>query len=341
MAVIFEEDWSSLNFAAWEFPVGRLGELPPSYRIIPTAGCDGGPAFTCSFFEDGNEVAILGQQIGDQFAPIPSLAFRLQAAFLNSDAGFEIPFFECSNCYNDINNGGCDSTNFACFVRVTTSGKIRFLISDLAEFDSADGVVLNDGTNQAFQFVFNFPDANTLNYDIVVDNVSVISGTYVTVTPPPPDECFRKWGFFNPPSGFTCEEYFQAGGINQFYVSVCRAPQTCVPAVVMSANSLVQVDTDGTVIDFPACAAEKLTPPMCITTHTLSTLTFDCDTNQIVIAGTGFVTQTSVSIRGPENVFVNFGTKHTTPTEIRLGSLSVSPATTPGKYCVTVHDPCT
>jgi hypothetical protein len=186
---------------------------------------------------------------------------------------------------------GVRSGNFRSNLFLETNGALRFQIHNTinlahnVDFYSAPGVFKRDGTIQAVQVRWQFPVNTTINFEVLVNDVSVITGTH---TPPDIVTCVPQAGgaiqqipiWVRTDAGVVstvCEDIYRDGGINEAvlhyfmiyssgaYVSYSSAVEFIVdpsyaPKSYLPGNAATGV-----------CSGPPLPPPLEITgLHTLT-----------------------------------------------------------------------
>lgn len=347
MSVIFREDWSTRTFGQWAFPT----VIPAAYTIREVHGCGGGPAFTCSWSPPASSTATVGTAIAAYTAPYTSLAIRLQYAAWSEIGPAPAELCSFASLF-DLNQSQM-STQFRGVAYINDAGFLEVAVNNNnteIPFTSSYAVPM-DGTWHGYQLSIVFPNAHTVSIIVAVDNATVLSFSYTPDVLPFPSDCAIQWGYtpggvaihchpdvFNP----SPPNFIVSAGIAQVYANVYRFPAHCGPAQIVTGNSLVEIDTDPSIINFPACTTVlpldgMFCSPPCVVTA------LDCqrvgDDIRVVISGTDFLPNAFIDLRDQENRFTTGTVVASTDTEIVLAHLD--PPFRPGPYCVTVTNPCT
>lgn len=224
VGVAFNSDFADINLADFDVE-GTAGQIIPD-PDAPLAShpasrsglsFDEGRAMTCSYFYDPeipefSPQAWAGRQIQ---AVVPDVVasgvVRFQyAAFLSPsfdpppDPIYPFPpgtkFIKVlrtynSNVWDSFSGGECFTQLFlwsdgTLVLQPSNDGALPFNQYGV----SAAGAMPTDGTMHGLSLVLCYTDTNTLAYELFVDDVSVLSGTYVTFTSM---TCDRAWNVVN------------------------------------------------------------------------------------------------------------------------------------------------
>lgn len=332
MAPLFTTTFTD-DYAIWTFAESPFGPNPDPHPFAGW-GCSGGFAARCpgmvlSYDLAGNLPGIAWN------TPLTAWNYRTQIAFKgpighNPASRLFVAFDDVAIPYFE----GICGNSFRAFLYIETDGALTITFAGTgtsvpASFSSAAAAMPLDQLFHGLQ-VSMTPSPTGCDYDVVVDDVSVLSGTYVKPGDP--------WG--------------NQAGVNQCNIPAgtpitgAWAGMTRLGVLVMQPNSdntyycalaEVTVDDDPTIISYPACTTPddvdlgSCEPPP----GTVTSMSIDCDAMTIALLGTGFAASVSVDLQGP-NGYVPAGivTTRVSATEITLSNLPGDFVS--GDYCVTV-----
>lgn len=234
-------------------------------QTLPSVGCGGGYAFTCSpsnsaspsYLTDANAGKILSASA----TPYTDFTFKAQLAIYTAGAGLGgLPLQLASfDNYNwETSSSGNHWFQLALFVNPDGSLSLTS-VGDGPYDTSSAGAFLLDGSVQGIQVALTFFGTSSVGYEVVVNNATVLSGTFSTSIPA--FSCYRNWGTLTEHAGPpNCDYFSPRAGVSAFDIVGTRYPRPAVSALeVMTAWMAVIVDDTGATSDYPACSAQPLT----------------------------------------------------------------------------------
>ncbi len=337
MSVLFHSIYNEGNWAAWPFSdVTRAAPFPSGY------GIGGGPSNTCN---GGSDSALTWGNLGNNYLPAPvapppwgyhALTFKFQYAInasISINDGLNI-ILTVSDLLpiSGVGFGNSDYM-FASQLTINANGSLGLYIADgLAgagfNFTSAPGVVPINGTIHGYQVAYNI-SPTSVSYAVLVDNVSVFSGTQAIA-----GHCGSGYGYM---TNFaqTCPFFVAQAAIVGWAIFHRSKPASTSPRTILTNWAEFIVEDTGTTGSYPAAAVAPIALTICAGTPpvvAVTVLAVDCVTNQLTITGTNFLAGYTVTLTGPGGA-IAFTTVSTTATTIVL---QLTNPWVDGTYCATV-----
>lgn len=334
--MIVTDDWSSGSLATNFVTTDGTTSFPAPTQIRTI---NGQKAFACSYSSGGIMEAYAFRTVGSDGASLQNMCFRARVCAWAQDyppGPWLLPLFLCDQFHG---YGTSTSTNFYAYLFIGDDGSLTFRIqTSVAVFTGGAGSVPMDGTECAIQLSLSFPSFSTVNFAAVVDNVSVLAGSYTSTIHPCifPDKF--GWGYFEFAHFSDCDYYHEYAGVNHVAVIANRYPTSCGNAPsIHTAITYYEIDNSSAIADFMP-TGRVIVGTDCFKPSTITALSYNCDTNVFTITGTNFATGASVTLRGPENAVFTLSATTVTDTQIQ-GTLDQTFVA--GPYCATVTNPCT
>lgn len=325
-------------------------------NYVPAAGCDNAAALTCAPNNGVHNLSFIGKNLTDTAEIIPcytgavdeeplrDITIRVRFGYINFDAGASsaLTFLNFSN--NTLTSSNSQHFDGSLGV-IPNTGALIFNIedSDAASLSTADGSLPDDGIPHGIQVTLHFIDDDKVDYNVLVDNVSVLTGRATHTTAEPEFQpCFSFWGSpwecALPEGQGPCYQFIYHAGVTSFSITNFRYPAGTCPAeslLLMSTTGRVEVDNTVAVIDFDVCAATPISIATCdCPPPFFDGLTVDCETEFLHITGQ-HLTTVDLDITGPDGGNVLFSVEDASDTEIIV---SLFLGFTSGTYCVTIGE---
>ena len=197
---------------------------------------------------------------------------------------------------------------FSATISMDLSGRVRLVIFDTFGtriVDTTSAVVETfSGIYHGYQFSIHITSAATADYNVVRDNVSLLSGTAT---------CFpgAEWD----PAEVTCIET-GANFVNGFHSVIAE----------------VVIDDTVNITSYTGCSQEfPISLDACNPTHTFTNLDFNCSGNTLILTGTQLLPYNTLIVYDPFNVSVPYTIISASMTEIIL---EVDGGLIGGQYCI-------
>lgn len=257
MSVVFSTDFSETDFSNWD--VADLAIPAP----IGTLGCAGGKSLTCA---PGGFGAFGSLSLNRSRATTAAFRFQL-SIFASSNFNSDLPYVLS---FVDSVAGHDASWLFAGGLAIRYDGTVRLFFNGTTgapgtppagsdNIDSASGVFPVDGTNHAIQVLLTI-SAGTVDYEVIVDNVSVLSGTYA-----PSGFCGDHWGYFSsgPTGPSPCADFVDQHGFTDVAIASLRRPTTGVATAMTRYTEFVWDDNQSS-ISYSPCSIAAIGGSTCI-----------------------------------------------------------------------------
>jgi hypothetical protein len=341
--MIVREDWTAGNFNQWLDPhwSGGVDGLPVTNANFHIKTIRGKSAWTCSYGSPNGWQGTISRKVGAN-AGIPALAIRQRYCLFATDLTWGSLVLATADAF--ISYQSSVSSNFLIWLMVLSNGAIWLRVHDdtlppPTDPVSAPGIIPMDGTEFAIQFKITFADNRNVLYEVVVNNVPVMSGSVLAGTSKvclQPDK--YPWGWYDSGHQGDCVFFHEEAGINHVNISVGRYPSGCGSVPVMHlSNTYTELDDSPTIIDFMPTAGYKIVGTDCWAPTVITDMLYDCTLGVLTILGSNFIAGCQYQLRGPEDNGYTFTQTSLTSTRI-TGTIANFIA---GQYCMTITNPCT